>query len=527
MSERLDLHRLQDLGGGIQIARSNAVKDVTLMAIATEYRRDVSRAYLQLTEAEIDGRFSNERTYAVSRKYDGEAVFLYFDHADEPRIFAFNAPSGRLRLGLRALQDLADKLSRAGVRKALLTGECYLKREGDGPRPNHSDILRASFRNRPEEQQRIGLALYDIIMLDGRDWRKVEGGFQAVWDKLEQLVGADESQPAHRVTGAIVKGAEIAECYQREVAQGEEGVVVRRLDKLEIFKIKPMLTVDGVVIGYVEDQVENTYGVASLLVALTAAKYFREFARVGSGFSDDERVRLLKELSGEKVDPPLTKTDSDGRPVQFVRPRLIVEIRGESLETERLSGQENLTPTYELEKEAYLFLGVHPLPRLIHATFSRLREDKDLAAGGASVSQVLDAETERQFSVDQRPATESRIHTRRVFIKPAKDGSVALRKFVLIETDGIGRFPFCVLYTDVSLGRKEPIQTTLKVANTSAGAEELFEGMIAENIKKGWQEDGVTPAPKAEAPPAKPAKKAAKKASKKAAKKAKPTNEAP
>lgn len=505
MSDRIDIHRLQDLGGGVAIARSNAVKDVTLLTVATDYRRDISRAYIQLTEKEILERFPADQKLAVSRKYDGEAVFIYFDET-EAQVFAFNAPSGRLRVGLKPLLEIGEKLKAAGVQRALCVGELYLKR-GDGPRPTHSDILRASFRNQADEQAQIAVALYDIIMLDGRDWRHAEDGFTAVWAKLGELFGEDESAAAHRVKGSLVTGGQaVADAFQREVSAGEEGIVVRRLGRVEIFKIKPLLTVDAVVVGYVEDQVENTYGIASLLVGLTTGDYIREFVRVGSGFTDDDRVRLLKELSVDKVDAPLTKTDSDGRPIQFVTPRLIVEIKGENLETERLSGQENVTPSYQFDQGAYSFLGTHPLARLTHATFSGFREDKDLASGGARLTQVVDVETEKSFSAE-KAAGEAKVVTRRVFTKGGK-GGVALRKFVLIETDGVGRFPYVVLFTDASLGRKDPFQRTIKVAHTREAAETLFNELIEENVKKGWLEDGVEAPPE---PPKPPAKKAAKK----------------
>lgn len=518
-SERIDVHRLQDLGEGIKIARSNAVKDVTLMSIATQYRRDVSRAYIQLSEEDIEARFPEERQYAISRKYNGEAVFIYFDDSEDVQAFAFNAPSGRLRVGLKALDELVDCFKKANISKALITGECYLKRDGDGPTPNHSDILRASFRNNSDEQNRISLAIYDIIMLDGRDWRSAENGFLEVWEKMGNLFSEDDSRLVHRVKGEISAGSKVKELFLSEVEAKEEGIVVRRLDKLEVFKVKPMLTIDAVVIGYVEDQVENTYGIASLLVALTVGNYYREFARIGSGFSDEERVRLLKELSTEKIEAPLSKTDSDGRPVQFVKPRFIVEVRGESLESERISGQENVTPTYEISDNSYTFLGSHSLPRLIHATFNCMREDKDLASGGARLAQVLDSEAEDQFELGASKTSESKIVARRVFTKTSKDGAISLRKFVLVHTDGIGRYPFCILYTDISLGRKQPIQTTLKVSNTSELADQLLEEMIQDNIKKGWIEDGKEAAEeKPKTTKKKTAKKAAKKATKKKAK---------
>ena len=66
--------------------------------------------------------------------------------------------------------------------------------------------------------------------------------------------------------------------------------MVRLLDKADSYKIKPKQTVDCVVIGYVEGEVENAIGVTSLFGALNyplkgKAKelVLQSFARVGSG----------------------------------------------------------------------------------------------------------------------------------------------------------------------------------------------------------------------------------------------------
>jgi hypothetical protein len=124
---------------------------------------------------------------------------------------------------------------------------------------------------------------------------------------------------------------------------------------------------------------------------------------------------------------------------------------------------------------------------LTHATFSRFREDKELEQGGARLGQVIDAETEKSFNLKGGKPAEPKILKRRVFTKMTK-GQTALRKFVQLETDGVDRFPYAVLYTDISLNRKNPIQHALKVANTAEDADALFDETIEVNIKKGWTE---------------------------------------
>ena len=119
MSERIDLHRIQDLGDGVGVARSNAIRDVNLLSVATEYRKETSRRYIQLSESEIGDRFAQDSRIAVSRKYDGEAVFVFYEASKKPNIFAFNAPSGQARLGFECLNEAARKLAQGNIEKAL------------------------------------------------------------------------------------------------------------------------------------------------------------------------------------------------------------------------------------------------------------------------------------------------------------------------------------------------------------------------------------------------------------------------
>ncbi|MGB0579522.1 MAG: hypothetical protein ACPGVU_07455 [Limisphaerales bacterium] len=94
----------------------------------------------------------------------------------------------------------------------------------------------------------------------------------------------------------------------------------------------------------------------------------------------------------------------------------------------------------------------------------------------------------KDLSIEATERKDAKVVRRHVYTKTTK-GKVALRKFLLVETDGINRFPYVIVYTDISLGRKKPIDHTIKVAKQREQADALLEALLADNVKKGWEED--------------------------------------
>jgi len=85
----------------------------------------------------------------------------------------------------------------------------------------------------------------------------------------------------------------------------------------------------------------------------------------------------------------------------------------------------------------------------------------------------------------------SEVVRRQVWTKAAKD-KTDVRKLVLWKTNKDATDPtypaYVVHWTDYSAGRKTPLTREVRPAPTLDAAQELADAMIAENIKKGWQE---------------------------------------
>jgi hypothetical protein len=497
----IDTGKLTSRGRTFRVATGGAVLDQTLLAVATEYENSVMRKVVALTPDDLARRCAGDEPVLETTKYDGEGVFVYFEKGRES--FSFNAPSGRVRLGFAALAELEKKLTSAGVSKALVRAELWLPPVGD-KRRGIAEVIRVSFNGTDADLAELKLVLLDVIMLDGKDLRANQQNFRETWEKLGALAGTDSTQLSFRMEGTIIPDKEVSSVFTKKIAAGAEGVVVRRLNRFDAIKIKPFRHVDGVVIGYVEGEFEGQYGVTSLLTALTYPKkdepelWLQAFARVGSGLTDEQRVGFLNLLHPLRVEAPLAMTDSDGRTIHFVKPQLLVEMGGEDLVSTTEKG-ENRTQLLSWDKATgkYTFVGLTPMPRLTFARFIRLREDKELAAGGARLEQIVT--NPQRPEVRPRTVKEPRVLHRAVYVK-----AEMVRKLVIVEnTPGEGAFSYSVFWTDFSSKRAEPLKVTSLFAANEERARKLGEKLIAENITKGFVLTVEEPARAGAAPAAK------------------------
>jgi hypothetical protein len=483
----IDESKLIRKASGYQLAPRGGITDKVLLEVAGQYQNSISQKFLTASAKDLAARYAGDEKLLVTTKYDGEGVFIYFEAGRKPfDIFAFNTPSGRVRVGLPALQTLAVHLTKKKVQRALLRAELYLPGQLNGRRLGVSEAVRVSFSGTEAEIAQLKLALFDVIMLDGKDLRS--DAFEPVWSRLQDVAGSNGC--FHCAEGAIVAEKDVAGIFEKTIAAGQEGIVIRRLHRLELVKVKPHVTVDAAVIGYVEGDFEGNYGVLSLLTGLTypdkkdGQTFYQVMARVGSGFSDQLRQELLTQLGPLKVSPPLAMTDSDGRTVHFVKPQLVAEIDGEDLVTATREDKENKTQLLTWDGKAWTFRQLAPCPRVVFPTFSRLRPDKEIGAGGARLQQLLPNVSVPPVTAAAKSAT--KIVRREVYTKESK-GETMVRKLVVAHTEGDPEtFPFVIWWTDFSAKRKEPLKVDVAFAATQMRADALAKQFLDEGIAKGW-----------------------------------------
>jgi hypothetical protein len=484
-------NQFQDKGHGVRYAHTKGIADTVLLRIAEQYKTGVSRKIKTLLARNLAQTVQGTPKVITSIKYDGEGVFIYY--LEGHPLVAFNAPSGRARIGLPCLVELEAELKAKGVKKLLAPAEFYLKTNPTEQKCKVGDVISVMANGSPEQRENLALAVYDLIMLDGKDLRNEQKTFGKNWDTLATLVGTDTNKKFHRAEGEAMPG-EAVEAYFKKLTEelGHEGCVIRYPETDTTFKVKPNLTVDCVVIGYVEGEFEGQYGVLSLLCGLCGpdGKTIQAFARVGSGFKDNLRASLLEVLSPIKVDSPIRMSDSDGRPISFVQPKLVVEIEGEALVEKNLQDKPSSSQTFEWSKDSssYGFKGINACPRLSHAVLHRLREDKTWDDGGTRMEQVLGPKTIADLlAPPQEKSAEATIALREVYTKSDKSGAVnAIRKIVVIERNDALFHPYTIHWTDFGTGRKDPFKNEIAVADTKERMETLVAIYREEANKRGW-----------------------------------------
>lgn len=512
----IDLTRLTKKSGDYAFGPRAAVTDRVLMEVAEQYEIEVTNRFIAIKPADLPARYGPDSRVLSTTKYDGEGVFVYFEAGKNPEIFTFNAPSGRSRVGLPCLKELAANLKAKGVKKALLRAELYIRETVDGRRCASAEVTRASYSTEAADVGRFRLAVLDVIMQDGRDMRAHQADFLTIWKLIGDLAGTNPEKLVHRAEGGEVSGAELLRMFEERTGGGLEGLVIRRLDRVEVCKLKPRRTIDAAVVGYVEGEFETNYGMLSLLTALAypASKngvQLQSVARVGSGFNDQDRVDWLGRLATLRTDAPIAMSDSDGRPIRFVRPGFVVELEAEDVmpADEEASGNQ----VFAWNNSRWSFEGLAACPRLLLPTYHRLRGDKDFSPQSVRLTQLTGREIATPELINRNLPT-LEVVRREVYAKEVK-GALAVRKLVVSRRPATsGAFPYVIFWTDFSAGRKTPLEVTTLFAHTESRAEALVKKLLEENITKGFERaDGEkkSASPEPVAAEEKPKKKAAKK----------------
>ena len=446
-------------------------------------RRQLSGATIALDPDAAKHRIP-DGDYLVSRKVDGEFTCLVWR---EGQICTLN-PGGTLRANAPFLKEAAEHLK--DVKSALIGGELYVQRT-DGERPRVHDVVRVA-RNPQSEADvaQLGFAAFDIYELDGDD---ISENYTAAYSKLQELFG--KGKLIHPVeTVARETASTILKQFKTWVLEeGEEGIVARS-PVAGIYKIKPRHSLDLAVVGFSEGMEDRAGMVHDLLCAIVRKSgKFHLVAKVGGGFSDEERAKLAKELTKRVVESDFHEVNSDRVGYQMIDPGLVIEI--ECLDIISRTSRGNTIEKMILDWTGSGWEGVRrlPLASILSPQFIRVRDDKTPSAEDTGVMQLNSVveipEIDRVAKEVALPKSE--VIARAVAVKEAK-GATMVRKVLAIKTnkdEANADFPAYVLnVTDFSPNRARKLQTEVKVSIDKEQILELFEHAKAAKFKKGWTE---------------------------------------
>ncbi|MDH3492266.1 MAG: hypothetical protein OEM82_01860 [Acidobacteriota bacterium] len=482
MNIAFDKSKFSKKAGSYLIGPANALEDLTLQAKAQEYKRRISALMSPLEATRIEEKIPNLDGYAVSRKVDGEFCLLFFDGKD---VISVN-PGGTVRVGLPAFSELAKHLKDAKIKTASFAAELFFKTD---KRERVHDVIRLA-RNpkRAEDLKKLSIALFDIISIGDEEPRESP----LVFAKLTEIVkkGNLVRVVDHKITGSR---KEIEQIYRDWVeSEGSEGLVVRN-EQVGWYKIKPVHTIDCVVLGFSDSPNDRAGLLHDLLVGLVRDDgSLQTMAKIGGGFADEDRVELLKKLKKMVVPSDYIEVSSAHVAYEMVKPEIVVEMRFLDLINEKGRGGPINRMVLSYDNGEYSAVRRMPFVSIISPQFKRIRDDKSVNKDEVSVKQVVDLVPVEEIKkkVADLDLPKSEIIKREVFVKEVGVKQM-IRKLLIWKTNKAvtGEYPaYIVYYTDFSTGRKEPLSTELMPANTKNEAEAKFGDLRKKVVLTGWEQ---------------------------------------
>lgn len=452
------------------------VAEAALLDVLAGYKRRVAGAYRSLPIEDLASLPSGP--YLVSRKLDGELWFL----AKQGGGAQLLNPRGRVLPGGHPVAAQASALP-DGV---ILAGELHAVPADRRERVGDVTALLAAGGGA------LHFSAFDLV----RDANAAEPArlYEDRLARLEGWLGAAAGPLRLVATERLPDLAALRQRYQTLVADGgAEGLVVRAANGA-IYKVKPIIDLDVVVMGFTEKAAEPGH-VRSILLGLRHADgRVQMLGSCGTVGTPADRRMLFEALAPTRCPSTVRHASEGGGLYAFVTPRLVVSIRVTDLQAERSDGSLLLSAVLTHDGHGWQGQGLAPCPRPIHPVFDRVRTDKDASGADVRFAQVepwMAAGPESGGGVGAPPA--STLVRRAVWTKAAK-GQTAVRKLVVWKTNkeqADASFPaYVVHWTDYSAGRATPLDRDVRVAPTEAEALRLADALVAENIKKGWEPVG-------------------------------------
>ena len=473
--------------GDYGVGGVTCIKDPTIVPTVQRYKRQVASRMFPLGKKDIDRKLADAE-YRVSRKLDGEfTVCVYRDG----QLFSVN-PGGTVRMGMPWQAEALELLEKAKVSSAMIAGELYKTIEEDRRCRIHDVVSAARQPKSADDLNSLNFAVFDIISIDGE---ALDQTYEETWSTIETWFADGKS--IHPVESTKVKGRKQVESLFDDWVETEkaEGIVVRS-DVAGNFKIKPLHTLDAVVIGFTESTDERAGMMHDLLLGVARDDgSVQVLCRVGGGFSEDVRREMLSDLKDMVVESEYAEVNSDHVAYQMVRPEWIIEITCLDIISQNTRGGpiNRMVLNWNSKTDSYEVVRRLPLVSVISPQFVRIRDDKTFTPHDIRISQITDVVPVNKANINatELKLAQSTVMKRERYTKTLK-GKLMVRKFVMWKTNKQeegNEFPAYVIhYTDYSPGRKVPLDREVRISDSEEQIHELWEELKTSNIKKGWSE---------------------------------------
>jgi len=452
--------------------------DPALLDLVARYKRRVAGTYRAITPEEIPTLVG---PLAVTRKIDGELWFLGRS-GDGP--FLVNPKGRTITAGLPILEQ-----AHALAPGTIVAGELHVD-AGTG-RERVGD-LSAALAAGAAQAQRLCFTAFDLLR-DASGTDQLGQPYDARYEALAALLGDGSSNLRRSIAERVDGQAGLQALFTSVVDQGgAEGLIARSAQGI-VYKVKPVRDLDAVVIAFTERGDEPGLARSILLGLMHDDGTIQMLGGCGNLGSSEMRKTLHTRLSALVAPSAVRYASDSGALYRFVRPETVVTIRVTDLQGEKSDGTATTTPVLTFGAEGWVGRGVRNCPRPLHPVFDRIREDKSASAHDVRFAQVAEWVPPDTETAASGPLPPSTVLRREVWTKAAK-GSTAVRKLVVWRTNkerqGASFPAYVVHWTDYSAARGTPLEREVRLAPTEALAMQLADGMVAENIKKGWAKVG-------------------------------------
>ncbi|MFN6962919.1 MAG: hypothetical protein ACK4S4_04045 [Pyrinomonadaceae bacterium] len=478
----IDSSRLSCKKGDYCVGKAADLGDPSLQQRAQEYRRRLSASMRPISPQEVF-ELPKSKGYFATRKYDGEFALVFFDGK---KVISVN-PGGTVRTGLPCFGEAEKLLKRAKVKSCILAAELYPLKTPENRNPVREVI--SLLRNPPSEAalKKIGLAFFDIVAANDETVDTAADVFATLkkWFGKGKLVHPAE----HEKTDKLERIMELFTDWV--IGEAAEGIVIRH-DRVGRFKLKLRHNLDVAIIGFSEGT-ENRRGMLhDLLVAVMRNDgTFHELARVGGGFSEEDRRTIFEEMRRRVVPSEYVAVNNDYVAYEMIEPGPVIEISLLDLIPENSKGDPVKRMVLDFDGKSYKALSRMPLASVISPQFVRVRDDKEANVEDVNIRQIgaLVPIAEADKPARAAETEKSKLLERRVYTKTMRGGRM-VRKLLLWKTnkETTGDFPGYVVYlTDFSPNRQTPLERDIKISNSERAARRLFDELAEKNFLSGWE----------------------------------------
>ena len=446
-----------------------------LMNQIVAYRKVVATNYVLTNPADIERRLGIP--LLVSTKLDGELWFLLHD-----KEWKLVSPTGRVISG--DLELLAEANAAKLDKSSIFAGELHIIGE---TRTRIADVTSALAGGEKAKTDSIGYKVFDVV--SSPEVSAIGTPYTVRYAVISQLPSGKNFGFAEST--ATKASSEVAEIFDKVVlAAGYEGLVARAEDGRS-YKIKPTKELDAAILGFTERRdADGSLMIRSLLLGVIQEDGswipLTTTGNVGDNEFRKELLALLKPL----VRPSSYRrtSESSGVMYQLVEPTLVAELRCMDLQLEDFQGRSIKHPRLNFDATGWKVSGWTNSAAVHNSIVVRLRNDKSCTPediGWSQLTRMLPIAS----STEEIALGKSELVQRRVWTKEGS-GKVDVRKLVMWKTnkDSAGYPAYVVHWTDYSSTRKSPLDREVRLAPNESEAKKIAEGMIADNIKKGWNE---------------------------------------